>query len=64
MKNDKIFMIKKEGYKPIFIEEKEYMDLDYIECKIESICNDKGMFNYFIDLNCSTMQPTYKFRLD
>ena len=51
--SNKIFMIKKEGYKPIFIEEKEYMDLDYIECKIESMCNDKGMFNYFIDLNCN-----------
>ena len=53
MNNNKIFMIEKEGYQPMFIEENEYMDLDYIECKISSMCNDKGMFNYFIDLDDS-----------
>ena len=44
---------EERGNNLIFYNEEEYMDLDFIEAKISSMCNDKGMFNYFIDLDCS-----------
>ena len=48
----KVF-VEERGNNLIFYNEEEYMELDFIEAKIESMCNYKGMFNYFIDLTCS-----------